>query len=377
MKFATPVRLLLVATVMFFAGQAADAADAADAKKFKAFHSIVDYAFMKDTATIPVRADVLVIDSRPARKHDGGHIPGTLNISDSKFDKMTDLLPADKGTLLVFYCQGVKCALSHKSAYKAEKLGYTNVKVYAAGYPDWAKNGGLTGVSTKYVKKLIDKKADAVLVDSRPARKAKTGFVPTAIIIPDSQFKKMTDKLPADKGKELIFYCGGLKCKLSPKSAAKAIALGYTNVKVYQAGYPDWVKAYGKGETAAAASSGAKKAAAATIKAGPDGDTITIESFQAILKNSPDAIHMIDVRDADEYAQGSFPGSSNIPVDELESKIAGLPSDKPIVFVCATGARSGEAFDMVKMERDTLKVYFLDAEITHTKGQPSEIKAPS
>ena len=101
------------------------------------------------------------------------------------------------------------------------------------------------------------------------------------------------------------------------------------------------------------------------------------ERLRLLFENSPDAIHMIDVRDADEYAQGSFPGSSNIPVDELESKIAGLPSDKPIVFVCATGARSGEAFDMVKMERDTLKVYFLDAEITHTKGQPSEIKAPS
>ncbi|MBL6929479.1 MAG: rhodanese-like domain-containing protein [Rhodospirillales bacterium] len=370
MKLATPVRLLLVATILFFAGQ--QTTFAADAKKFKEFHTIVDYAFMKDTATIPVKADVLVIDSRPSRRYDNGHIPGTINISDSKFDKMTDLLPQDKSKLLVYYCQGLKCSLSHKSAYKAEKLGYTNVKVYAAGYPDWVKQGGLAGVSSKYVKKLVDKKADAVIIDSRPARKAKKGFVPTAIIIPDSQFKKMTDKLPADKGKELVFYCGGLKCKLSPQSAAKAIALGYTNVKVYQAGYPAWVKAYGKGDSIAA-SGGAKKAASAAIKAGPDGDTITVASFQDIIKNAPDAIHVIDVRDADEFGTGSFPMASNIPVDELEDKIAGLPSDKPIVFVCATGARSGEAFDMVKMEREELKVYFLDAEITHTKGQPSEV----
>ena len=360
MKLATPVRLLLVATILFFAGQ--QTTFAADAKKFKEFHTIVDYAFMKDTATIPPRADTMVIDARPSRRYDSGHIPGTVNLSHSKFDKTTDLLPADKGSLLVYYCQGPKCSLSHKSAYKAEALGYTNVKVYTGGYPDWAKNGGLKGVSSKYVKKLVDKKADVLIVDSRPARKAKKGFVPGAIIIPDSQFKKMTDKLPADKGKEVIFYCGGLKCKLSPKSAAKAIALGYTNVKVYQVGYPAWKKAYG-----------AKKAA--SIKAGADGDTITIESFQAILKGSPDSIHMIDVRDADEFATGSFPGASNIPVDELEDKIASLPSDKPIVFVCATGARSGEAFDMVKMEREELKVYFLDAEITHTKGQPSEIQA--
>ncbi len=348
MKLATPVRLLLVATVLFFAGQ--QTAFAADAKKFKEFHTIVDYAFMKEHATIPVKADATVVDSRPGRKYDSGHIPGTVNISNSAFDKMTDQLPADKGQLLVFYCGGLKCALSHKSAFKAEKLGYTNIKVYAAGYPDWVKQGGLAGVSSKFVKKLIDKKADAMIIDSRPARKAKAGFVPTAIIIPDSQFKKMTDKLPADKGKMLVFYCGGLKCKLSPKSAAKAIALGYTNVQVYQAGYPAWVKAYGKGETAAAGGKGgAKNATSAAIVAGPDGDVITIASFQDIIKNAPDAVHVIDVRDADEFATGSFPTASNIPVDELEDKIASLPSDKPIVFVCSTGARCGDAFDLVMM----------------------------
>jgi len=54
-------------------------------------------------------------------------------------------------------------------------------------------------------------------------------------------------------------------------------------------------------------------------------------------------------------------------VDEVEEKIAALPSDKPIIFVCSTGARSGEAYDIVKMAREDLEVYFLDANVTHAK----------
>ena len=34
---------------------------------------------------------------------------------------------------IIFYCQGPTCDLSAKSALKAEKLGYTNLKVYEAG----------------------------------------------------------------------------------------------------------------------------------------------------------------------------------------------------------------------------------------------------
>ena len=71
----------------------------------------------------------MIIDSRPAAQYDG-HIPGAINIPDSQFDKLVDKLPADKATLLLFYCGGLECMLSHNSAFKAEKLGYTNVKVY-------------------------------------------------------------------------------------------------------------------------------------------------------------------------------------------------------------------------------------------------------
>ena len=53
---------------------------------------------------------------------------------------------------------------------------------------------------------------DVMIIDSRPKRaKYDKAHIPMAVSIPDSQFDKMTAKLPADKNALLIFYCGGLK----------------------------------------------------------------------------------------------------------------------------------------------------------------------
>ena len=200
---------------------------------------------------LPKPEGVTLVDSRPAaRKYDLGHIPTAVNIPDSNFDKLAPtLLPQDKAQLVIFYCDGPECALSHNSAFKAEKLGYTNVKVYAEGFPDWIKGGNLHAVSVARVKQLLDEKAPLTLVDARPKdRKYDKGHIPGAISLPDSQFDKLAaERLPADKAAALYFYCDGLACKLSNDSAEKAIKLGYTNVKVVPEGYPGWEKAYGPG----------------------------------------------------------------------------------------------------------------------------------
>ncbi len=83
----------------------------------------------------------------------------------------------------------------------------------------------------------------------------------------------------------------------------------------------------------------------------------------------------MDVRDPDEYANGHFKTAINIPVDQLEKKVDTLPSDKPIVFVCSTGARSGESFYMLMDLRPELKkVYYLEAECSYKKDGTYKIK---
>ena len=328
--------------------------------------ALVDFDFMRQNVSIPPKKGVMIIDSRPAaRQYDPGHIPGAINIPDSQFDKQVDKLPADKATLLLFYCGGLECMLSHNSALKAEKLGYTNIKVYPAGSPEWKAKGAQVSVSAAHVKKLIDEKANYMLIDARPKRVADKGMVPTAVNISDTEFDKNVDKLPADKATLLIYYCGGLECVLSDKSAEKARKLGYTNILTYPPGYPEWEKLHGA-PAAAGAPAGAAAASAAPAAAlvpGKEKGSVTVDSFQAVWKANPGSVMLVDVRDPKEVASGMIKGSVNIPMNELEKKIATLPADKPVVFICGTGARSGEAYDTVKLLGGKVQAYFLDADV--------------
>jgi rhodanese-related sulfurtransferase len=351
---------------------------AAAPAKANYYTKLVDIDFVKKYAVIPVRDDVMIIDSRPAaRKYDVGHIPGAVNIPDTQFDELAPkMLPPDKSKLLIFYCEGPDCVLSHKGAFKAEKLGYTNIVVYTEGYPEWAKQGNMGAVSPAFVKKQLDTKAPITLIDSRPtARKYDKGHIPGAINIPDSEFDKLTDKLPTDKTASLVFYCEDLSCVLSPKSAAKAVALGYTNVMTMPAGFVGWEKAYGPGPTAEGGAAAAPAAASAAAPAGKGPEivqgkekgSITAASFEKILKEAPDSVIIADVRDPAEFATGSFKNAINIPVDTLSKNIGTLPTDKPIIFFCSTGARSGEAYDVVQLLRPELKAYFFNGKVKFAK----------
>ncbi len=52
---------------------------------------------------------------------------------------------------------------------------------------------------------------------------------------------------------------------------------------------------------------------------------------------------LVDVRSAAEFAAGNAPGTLNIPLGELSSRLAEIPKGVPVVVCCASGTRSGMA----------------------------------
>jgi rhodanese-related sulfurtransferase len=359
--------------------EAAPAGGGVGAGKYTPYTKIVDYTYVKPHVTPPIdrNKNAYVFDSRPTKlRYDPGHLPGSINLVEPLFDKQKNLLPADKSKEIIFYCQGIECELSHGSAYKAEKLGYTNVKVYAAGIPDWQAKGELVSVSTAFIDKALADKADIVLIDSRPERTVEKGTIPGAINIPDNKFDKMLDKLPADKAKQLIFFCGGLVCDLSDKSAHRAKKLGYKNVRVYVEGYPGWAAA-NKAKPVAAAPAAAPAAAAAPVAASgafkvetaKDKELISTPFFERVIKEDPSKLTIIDVRKAEACKAGTWPGAQCIPLAELEAKLPSLPKGKPIVFTCATGAQSSMAHDLFLEKKTPGEAYILDAEIEVVNGK--------
>lgn len=132
----------------------------------------------------PEAGNYQLIDARPAIKFDAGHLPTAINIPKPMLKKSLSQL--DKNKRQIFYCGGVKCSLSPKSAEVAKQNGFKNVKVFYEGEPAWTKAGNYNVVELDYVKKKIleRSKTPFVLVDARPSVKYQKLLFPVPSLCP-------------------------------------------------------------------------------------------------------------------------------------------------------------------------------------------------
>lgn len=65
------------------------------------------------------------------------------------------------------------------------------------------------------------------------------------------------------------------------------------------------------------------------------------------FKNTPKTL--VDVRTAQEFAEGHAPGAINIPLDQVQKRLAEFTKmAKPIVAYCRSGNRSAMAVQILK-----------------------------
>lgn len=208
--------------------------------------AFVDADFVANEAQLPKLYGVAIVDTRPtADGFDPGHIPTAISIPEDQFERLSILLPRGRNTLLIFYCEDERCTSSQRSAAKAERIGYRNVKVYAGGYRDWRATGHTGAISLPYLKQLIDTAAPVTIIDTRRREAYERDHIPGAISIPARQFARLAGRLPEDRAAPLVFYCDGLECGSCADSAAKAAARGYTEVMTVPEGYAAWRHLYG------------------------------------------------------------------------------------------------------------------------------------
>ncbi len=99
--------LVLMLMLVLLAGCATQKTTTHNPETAWIFHDLVDVSFVQKHVTVLPSETVMIIDSRPKKaKYDKGHIPTAVSIPDSQFEKMAHLLPQNKETLLVFYCEG-------------------------------------------------------------------------------------------------------------------------------------------------------------------------------------------------------------------------------------------------------------------------------
>jgi phage shock protein E len=70
---------------------------------------------------------------------------------------------------------------------------------------------------------------------------------------------------------------------------------------------------------------------------------------KTILEKIRAGARLVDVRNPDEFKDGSYDGAINVPLATLLARQAELgPKDQPIVLFCASGARSGLGARLLK-----------------------------
>jgi rhodanese-related sulfurtransferase len=62
------------------------------------------------------------------------------------------------------------------------------------------------------------------------------------------------------------------------------------------------------------------------------------------------AHQLIDVRTPEEFASGHLPDAVNIPLQEMNTRLGEIASDKPVVLYCRSGNRSNQAAQLLGAE---------------------------
>jgi len=82
------------------------------------------------------------IDARKPEEYSQAHIPEALNCFGNEVDKNAPLLLPqlpDKDREIIAYCHGGDCDLALQVAQMLQQQGYTRVKIFAGGWPEWKK----------------------------------------------------------------------------------------------------------------------------------------------------------------------------------------------------------------------------------------------
>lgn len=82
---------------------------------------------------------------------------------------------------------------------------------------------------------------------------------------------------------------------------------------------------------------------------------ISIPELQAALDRG-ERYQLFDVRSAQEYAEGHIPCAINLPLEEVESRLADMRVSDPVVLICHSGDRAEMASCYVTPHRGDVSI---------------------
>lgn len=81
----------------------------------------------------------------------------------------------------------------------------------------------------------------------------------------------------------------------------------------------------------------------------------TLSVTEAVMLMNRKTALVLDVREADEFAQGHLQGARHVPLSQLSTRLKELEKfrDKPVLVVCERGRRANAAAKLLKAQNFT------------------------
>jgi rhodanese-related sulfurtransferase len=180
-----------------------------------------------------------------------------------------------------------------------------------------------------------------ILLDLRAKDQIEKDHIPNAVAAPDGKVEPLKGQFPTYMNATIILYNQDGDFA-GAKDAYKTITgWGYKQVSVLDAGFAGWQKSGNKIATGPAAS------AIKYVRKLLPGE-MDVQEFSALVKKPAEGFVVIDVRSTSEMTDGKLPNTINIPLEELESRLAEIPKDKTLVLHCSTGNRAEMAYNVLE-----------------------------
>jgi rhodanese-related sulfurtransferase len=120
----------------------------------------------------------IVFDARPRDEYAIAHIPGSINLDETRLGRFTQTY-GDQTAAMVVYSNGPFCDLARTKSDELVRLGYTNVSRYQLGLPVWRILGNAAETTLDGFREIF-RMRNAVIVDARPRAEYAAGTIPTA-----------------------------------------------------------------------------------------------------------------------------------------------------------------------------------------------------
>jgi len=193
----------------------------------------------------------ILLDLRPAKQVEKGHMPKAIGVPAGGLDKMKDQFPKYKGAAIILCNEDGNLKAAQNAFKKISGWDYKQVSVLSGGFQAWEKAGkqvakGPAATKITYVRKLapgefdvaafkellLKPSRDVTILDVRIPKELEEGVLPGTISIPMDDLETRLSEIPKDK--PIVLHCAtGVRAEMAYNILKKAgIDAKYVKAKV-------------------------------------------------------------------------------------------------------------------------------------------------